>query len=213
MKLLRFLQSGEFIRVGGIAPIKVDVRIISATNQNLEKLIENNKFRSDLHYRINTVSINLPSLRERKDDIPLLIEHFLIKYSKEDNIPLKKISKEVYNVLYKYQWPGNVRELENLIRAVLVLSRGNIVNLQDLPAVIRQESVVTQEDGKNVSSSLEYSFKDIKEKAERDYLLSLLKKVEGNISKASKIAGFSRRHLYDKLKQYGIDPRQLKIEN
>ncbi len=213
MKLLRFLQSGEFIRVGGIAPIKVDVRIISATNQNLEKLIENNKFRSDLYYRINTVSINLPSLRERKDDIPLLIEHFLIKYSKEDNIPLKKISKEVYNVLYKYQWPGNVRELENLIRAVLVLSRGNIVNLQDLPAVIRQESVVTQEDGKNVSSSLEYSFKDIKEKAERDYLLSLLKKVEGNISKASKIAGFSRRHLYDKLKQYGIDPRQLKIEN
>ena len=206
MKLLRFLQSEEFIRVGGIAPIKVNVRIISATNKNLEKLIEESKFRNDLYYRVNAVSINLPPLRDRRDDIPSLVGHFLKKYSEEDNIPLKKISDEVYPVLYKYSWPGNVRELENLVRAMLVLSEGDVLKLKDLP------DYIVQTESKNIPFSSEYSFKEIKEKAERDYLVALLKKVEGNISKASKIAGFSRRHFYDKLKQYGIDTRKLKSD-
>lgn len=216
MKLLRFLQSGEFIRVGGIATIKVDVRIISATNKNLEKLIEEKKFRDDLYYRINTVSINIPLLRDRKDDVPLLIDHFLKKYSKEDNVPLKKISDETVRILCEYPWRGNVRELENLIRAVLVLSQGNTINTQDLPTVIRRTDKydsVTQESN-SVSPSFSeqegsFSFKQIREKAEKEYLIDTLKKTEGNISKASKLAGLSRRHLYDKIKQYGIEARKL----
>ena len=212
MKFLRFLQSGEFIRVGGIVPIKVDVRIISATNKNLEQLIKENKFRDDLYYRINTVAINLPPLKDRRDDIPLLIDHFLKKYSKEDNIPVKEFPDEVRHVLCKYPWPGNVRELENLIRALLVLSVGKSVRLKDLPATIAQAGqpdYIIQGDVKNVPSSSGYSFREIREKTERDYIISLLKKVKGNVSKASKIAGFSRRHFYDKLKQYGINPRKL----
>ncbi len=212
MKLLRFLQSGEFIRVGGITPINVDVRIISATNKNLEKLIEDNKFRSDLYYRINTVSINIPPLRDRKDDIPLLMDHFLKKYSKEDNIPLKKVSDDTYQALCRYSWPGNVRELENLVRAVLVLSDERVIKTKDLPATMRQAGLpayITKGTSKNISPSSvsngEYSFKEIREKAERDYLIDILKKAEGNISRASKVAGLSRRHFYDKIKQYGID--------
>jgi len=216
MKLLRFLQSEEFIRVGGTAPLKVDVRIISATNKNLEKLIEEKKFRDDLYYRINTVPINIPPLRDRRDDIPLLIDHFLKKYSKEDNVPLKKISDEALRILCEYPWRGNVRELENLIRAVLVLSKENTIKTEDLPPVIKQadrSDYITQE---NNSISLpssgqkeNFSFKQIREEAEKKYLIDILKQAQGNVSKASKLAGVSRRHFYDKLKQYGIEPRKL----
>jgi DNA-binding NtrC family response regulator len=216
MKLLRFLQSEEFIRVGGVAPIKVDVRIISATNKNLEKLIEEKKFRSDLYYRINTVSINIPPLRDRKDDIPLLIDHFLKKYSKEDNVPLKKVSDEVFRIICEYPWRGNVRELENLIRAVLVLSKGNVIKIEDLPSVIRQvdsSEFITQENNSLSSSGAgqqeSFSFKQIREKAEKTYLIDILKQAGGNISRASKLAGLSRRHFYDKLKQYGINQNKL----
>ncbi|MDD5455176.1 MAG: sigma-54 dependent transcriptional regulator [Candidatus Ratteibacteria bacterium] len=216
MKLLRFLQSEEFIRVGGTTPLKVDVRIISATNKNLDKLIEEKRFRDDLYYRINTVSINIPPLRDRKEDIPLLIDHFLKKYSKEDNIPIKKVSEEVLRVLCEYPWRGNVRELENLIRAALVLSKGNVIKIEDIPPVIRQADKSDSVTGKNniiPSPSSEqkesFSFKQIREKAEKEYLIYTLKKTAGNISKASKLAGLSRRHFYDKIQQYGINPRKL----
>lgn len=208
MKLLRFLQSGEFMRVGGVAPIKVNVRIISATNKNLEKLIKEDKFRRDLYYRINTVFVNIPPLRERKEDIPLLVSHFLQKYSKEDNIPPKKISDKALNALTKYDWPGNVRELENLIRAVMVLSDGDMIKIKDLPDKIWKESIPTNNRGVSAdaifSGREKESLGDIREKAEKDYFINLLKTVGGNISKASKIAGISRRHIYDKLKKYGI---------
>ncbi len=216
MKLLRFLQSGEFIRVGGTVPLKVDVRIISATNKNLEKLIEEKKFRDDLYYRINTVSINIPPLRERKGDIPLLTDHFIKKYSKEDNVPLKRISSETVQILCEYSWRGNVRELENLIRALLVLSKGNTINTEDLPPAIRQTDKYDTGTGEinNFSEQEEdLSFKQTREKAEKVYLIDTLKKAEGNISKASKLAGLSRRHFYDKLQQYGINPRKSKMEN
>ncbi|MBU1048345.1 MAG: sigma-54 dependent transcriptional regulator [Candidatus Omnitrophica bacterium] len=222
MKLLRFLQSEEFIRVGGIAPIKVDVRIISATNKNLEKLIEEKKFRDDLYYRINTVSINIPPLRDRKDDIPLLIDHFLKKYSKEDNVPLKKVSTEVFRIICEYPWRGNVRELENLIRAVLVLSKENIIKIEDLPPVIRRinshDASSQEHNDISLSSSGSeqketFSFKQIREKAEKEYLIYILRQAQGNITRASKLAGLSRRHFYDKLQQYGIEPRKLRIGN
>ncbi len=217
MKLLRFLQSEEFIRVGGTAPIKVDVRIVSATNKNLEKLIEEKIFRDDLYYRINTVSVDIPPLRKRKDDIPLLINNFLKKYSREDNVPLKKISEEASQILYLYSWPGNVRELENLVRAVLVLSKDNVIRTEDLPPVMKQthkNGFIPQEESTVSSSGQEeaHSFKQVREKAEKEYLIGAMKEAEGNISKASKLAGVSRRHFYDKLKQYGIKTRKPKIE-
>jgi len=208
MKLLRFLQSEEFVRVGGTASVKVDVRIISATNKNLEKLIEEKKFRDDLYYRINTVSINIPPLRDRKEDVPLLINHFLKKYSKEDNVPLKEISDETVRIFCEYSWRGNVRELENLIRALLVLSKGSKISTQDLPPVVRQtEKYISDEI--SLGEAENFSFKQIREKAEKEYLINTLRKAGGNISKASKLAGVSRRHFYDKLQQYGINPRRL----
>jgi len=210
MKLLRFLQSEEFVRVGGTASVKVDVRIISATNKNLEKLIEEKKFRDDLYYRINTVSINIPPLRDRKEDVPLLINHFLKKYSKEDNVPLKEISDETVRIFCEYSWRGNVRELENLIRALLVLSKGSKISTQDLPPVVRQtEKYISDEI--SLGEAENFSFKQIREKAEKEYLINTLRKAGGNISKASKLAGVSRRHFYDKLQQYGIKPKKLKI--
>jgi len=207
MKLLRFLQSGEFNRVGGVNPIKVNVRTVSATNKPLEELMKEGDFREDLYYRVNAVSINLPPLRERKEDIPLLVEHFMKKYSREEKISPKKISSSILNTLYQYKWPGNVRELENLIRSALVLSEGKVIREEDFSPYIRKEV------GKSelTSPPLEenHSLKDARGKVEKDYLLNILGKTDGNVSQASKLAGISRRYFYEKMKEYSIDPKKI----
>ncbi|HIE43646.1 MAG TPA: sigma-54-dependent Fis family transcriptional regulator [Candidatus Omnitrophica bacterium] len=207
MKLLRFLQSGEFIHLGGVNPIKVDVRIISATNKNLERLVEENKFRQDLYYRINTLSIHIPPLRERREDIPLLIEYFLKKYSREEGISPKRVSSKVLRVLCDYPWTGNVRELENLLRGTLVVCEGATIEMKDLPSHITGEE--TGEISPICDTGENYTLKEMKERVEKDYLIALLHRVNGNVSRASKLAGLSRRHFYDKLRQYSIEPRKL----
>lgn len=140
VKLLRVLQFGEFERIGGTKTIKVDVRVVTATNRNLEELIENSQFRQDLYYRINVISINLPALRERKEDIPLLIKHFIKKYSKENNKDVTDISKEAFNHLMHYHYPGNIRELENIIESSIVMSRGEIITINDFTPDIMASS-------------------------------------------------------------------------
>lgn len=133
-KLLRFLQNSEIIRIGSSKPIKVDVRIVSATNKNLEKLIGENKFRKDLFFRLNNVTLKMPSLKDRKEDIPLLIEYFLDKYSKLNNSKEKKvISNPALDKLMKYDFQGNIRELENIIQYIVLFSRKDIINTQDIP--------------------------------------------------------------------------------
>ena len=195
MKLLRVLQDGEFRGVGGTREIKVDVRIISATNKNLEDLIKERLFREDLYYRINVIAIDLPPLRERKDDITLLVKHFLAS---------KRISSEAMNLLINFDWPGNVRELENVIERAVALQEGPCILPEDLPEYI---SVGARRAVPLLVPALAIAgenFHEARTAFERDFLINILKKANGNISLASKKAGISRRHFYEKMKLYGI---------
>ena len=133
VKLLRVLELGEFMRVGGTETIKVDVRILAATNKNLEKSVEKGTFRKDLYYRLKAVTIFLPSLKERREDIPILAEHFIKEFGKENNIPNKGISPQAVKTLQEYSWPGNIRELKNLLESLIVLKKGEIIKQTDIP--------------------------------------------------------------------------------
>ena len=198
-KMLRFLQDGEFFRVGGTTPLKVNTRIISATNRDLEEEVKKGNFREDLYYRVQGVSIHLPPLRERKEDIPLLVEHFRKKYNREAGNRRKKFSREVMDRFLSYPWPGNVRELENVVRACLVLSDTETIQVEDLPPRLR---------GETHKKKTSLTLIEEREKSEREYLIRILRETGGNISRASRIAGISRRHFYKKLRDYGIEPEK-----
>jgi len=195
-KLLRFLQEHEIKRVGGTENIKVDVRVIAATNQELEPLIKEGNFREDLFYRLNVVSITLPPLRERKDDIPLLANHFLQKFSEEYGKLISHISPEALEILTQYSWPGNIRELENTIERALILSVHPIILPEDLPKKLidsvsakgtefpKMEGVPTPEKP--------LSLRDV----EKSYVLKVLRETRGNKTRAAEILGIDRTTLY-----------------
>ncbi len=193
--LLRVLEEKEFTRVGGNQPIKVDVRVISATNKDLRKAIENQEFREDLYYRLNVVNIELPPLRERKEDVPLLAQHFLNKFASENRKEICGFSPEATELLLDYGWPGNVRELENAIERAVILAKDSVIGVDDLP----QDNL-----------SLGYSIgskKSIKE-VEKEHILNVLRKTGDNYSEAARILGISRMTLYNKAKEYGFDVRK-----
>lgn len=204
MKLLRVLQEREFQRVGGTETIAVDVRIISATNKDLEKEVREQRFREDLYYRINVIPITLPPLRERKGDIPLLIENFLAKYrGKEREI---KISAEAKELFMNYHWPGNVRELENVIEGAIALSSGSIISAKDIalnigPATTRETAIAVNE---------VLTLKEAKEKLEEKFIKKALEKARGNVAQIGRELGLSRRHLYERMDHYGINPGAYK---
>jgi DNA-binding NtrC family response regulator len=187
-KLLRFLQEHEIKRVGGTESIKVDVRVIAATNQLLEPLVKNGRFREDLFDRLNVVSIALPSLRERKEDIPLLATHFLQRFSEENHKNISHISPEALEILIRYSWPGNVRELEHTIERAVILSIHPIILPEDLPGKIFEEV-------KGTALMLAGKPLALKE-VERQYVLKVLEEVKGNKKKASEILGIDRTTLY-----------------
>ncbi len=187
-KLLRFLQEHEIKRVGGTESIKVDVRIIAATNQPIEPLIKNGKFREDLFDRLNVISITLPPLRERREDIPLLAIHFLQRFSQENKKNISHFSPEALEILTKYSWPGNVRELENAIERAVILSTNPIILPEDLPKKICDEV-------KGVESKPLEELLPLKE-MERRYVLKVLEATRGNKKKASEILGIDRTTLY-----------------
>ncbi len=202
-KLLRFLQEGEILRLGSTKPFKVDVRIISATNRDLEKLVSENKFREDLFYRLNVVRIILPPLRERKEDIPLLVDFFLKNYSLKNKVPLKKITEEVMTFFMEYDWPGNVRELENVVESAATLSPTDVIDLEFIPEKIKNVKKYEKEvyEIKKNSPSELLPLSEI----EKDYILKILKITGNNKSKAAKILGIDRKTLRLKLKQYGVE--------
>jgi DNA-binding NtrC family response regulator len=187
-KLLRFLQEYEIKRVGGMESIKVDVRVITATNQPLDPLVKSGKFREDLFDRLNVVSITLPPLRERKEDIPLLAHHFLQKFSEENHKNISHISPEALEILTQYSWPGNVRELEHTIERAVILSIHPIILAEDLPAKmfgeIRETGILLPEKP--------LSLKEV----EKKYVLKVLEETKGNKKKASEILGIDRTTLY-----------------
>jgi len=195
-KLLRVLQEHEIKRVGGREIIKVDVRIIAATNKNLEQLVEEKKFREDLFYRLNVVSINLPSLRERADDISLLVDHFLRKYAAENQKPVSRVSQEALDLLKGYRWPGNVRELENVIERAVTLSRHTVIMPEDLPRRLRERPF--EEYISSLPAHLSLST------LEKLYIQKVLEETGGNKKKAANILGINRRTLYRMAARYGI---------
>lgn len=202
VKLLRFLQEKRFNRVGGSNFISVDVRVIAATNSDLENLLSEGKFREDLYYRLNVIPIFLPPLNERPDDIGPLIEHFIKKFSEKNNKKIEGISSEALSICLKYNWPGNVRELENAIENAVVLSEDSMIKPEDLPFYIN-----TKNDEKKfpeIAKQKGLSFRDQIEYAEKAILYNALEEADGNKTHAAKKLGFSIRTMRNKTRKYGL---------
>ena len=201
-KLLRVLQEREFTRIGGTQPIKVDVRIIAATNQNVEDLVRQGRFREDLYYRINVIALYLPPLRDRAQDIPLLAKHFLAKRIEEEKLPLQEFSKEVLELLTRYSWPGNVRELENVVEQAIVWSRGATIAPEHLPAIFRTDtrSSSLREDTLSGRLSLEKAVMEF----EKEIILDTLKRTNYVQTHAAAALGISRRMLKYRMDTLGI---------
>ncbi|MEQ1792582.1 MAG: sigma-54 dependent transcriptional regulator [Nitrospira sp.] len=202
VKLLRVMQDQEVRRVGGTASVKVDVRIIAATNRDLEQLVREDKFRDDLFYRLNVVRITLPSLVDRKEDIPMLAHHFLQKYVGGTPSGVRGFLPETMALLKEYRWPGNVRELENAVERAVSLSHGPLVTPDDLPESIRtaaplEAKATSVSEGDEVCLTLE--------EVEKRHLIRVLKEMKGNKVKAAKILGIDRRTLYRMAERFGLD--------
>jgi len=202
VKLLRVLQEGEFRPVGANDVKKVDVRIIAATHRNLFQLVADGKFREDLYYRLKVVSLEIPPLRERKSDIPDLVNYFLEKYSKKNNKQVSHLSKAAMNALDTYQWPGNIRELENTIERAVALSNTAEIDTDDLPReVLVQTQTIPQGATVLDPSSQQASLEDL----EKQHIVKTLEQVRYNKSRAAELLGIDRATLYRKAQKYGID--------
>jgi transcriptional regulator with GAF, ATPase, and Fis domain len=196
-KILRFLQEGEFYRIGGKKPIKVDVRVISATNRDLEKEVKENRFREDLFYRLNTITLRMPPLRKRTEDIPLLVDYCL-KNSRFGGVSqqIKKVDPRVYEALSHYDWPGNIRELQNTIERLKILAENQEIRLEDIPFNIRMPKAKADSGDFSVDMSLE----DV----EKAHILRALSFHQGNKTRTAQSLGITIKTLYNKLHRYGI---------
>lgn len=199
-RVLRALQEQRFTRVGGADNIEVDVRIIAATNIEPEKAIAQGRFREDLYYRLNVIPIHLPSLRERKTDIPLLLDHFLREAAKENQIPIKRFSAGAMDLLQMYPWPGNVRELKNVVERLSIMSQDEEITTDTVNEHMRPTGKPGQE-GQALGD-----LKKARDDFERTYIIQALKQSDRNITRAAKFLGMDRTNLHRKLKALGIDP-------
>lgn len=208
VKLLRVLQEREFERVGGNRTIHVDVRIIAATNQDLEAQVEEKRFRKDLFYRLNVIPIVIPPLRERRSDIPLLIDHFLTRFNQSKHTEIAGLAPDVLHMLTEYDWPGNIRELENMIERLVVLKKRGVLSVDDLPEKIcrkplgldlKEQFIRFSEDGINLSREVE--------QYEKHLIMEALRKANGVTSRAAQLLHLNRTTLVEKLKRKGVDPR------
>ncbi len=202
VKLLRVLQEKEFERVGGNETIRANVRVITATNRNLERLMEKEQFREDLYYRLNVFPILIPPLRERKSDVLLLADHFVGKYSEANHTEIRRISTPAIDLLVNYHWPGNVRELENCIERAVLLSVDEVIHSHHLPPSLQSaESTDTR-----VSGSLQESLDNL----ERELLMDSLKSTKGNMAKAARLLKVSERIMGLRVQKHGVDPRAFR---
>jgi len=217
VKLLRVLQEREFERVGGSKTIKVDVRILAATNKNLEKETKAGNFREDLFYRLNVIPLHIPSLRERPEDIPLLVDYFLSFFSRKRKRENIRIVQEVLHLFLKYPWPGNVREIENLIERLIILSEDGLITLKDLPQRFQELQGVPREEEQESQLRLAESSREILlpdqgvdinslvEEVERNLIRQAIRKSKGVKSKAAELLGLKRTTLLEKMKKLEID--------
>jgi two-component system response regulator HydG len=202
VKLLRALQEREITRVGGEEVIKVDVRVIAATNKDLIQEIESERFREDLYYRLNVVTLNVPLLRERKEDIPLLAQHFLSTFAEKNRKQIKGFTPQAMDQLLKYDWPGNVRELMNAVERAVVLSRSEYLDEQDLPLVIKNALPDEEKSPSRYAVPADLPLEDV----EKATILKTLESTDGNKSEAARRLGITRKTLHKKLKKYGMMP-------
>ncbi len=203
VKLLRVLEEGVFERVGDTRSYKADVRIIAATNQDLPELVKKKEFREDLYWRLNVITLHLPPLRQRTDDIPLLVDHFLKKY-RERMRPLDRgfnaegVDQVAMEKMREYDWPGNIRELQNAIERAMILGRSGIIRIEDLPEPVRQKK--SPRNGKEGGLSLKQALQE----PEKDLIVNALRRSNGNCSRAADRLGINRTTLYKKIKLYGL---------
>jgi Nif-specific regulatory protein len=202
VKLLRVLQEREFERLGGVRPIKVNVRLVAATNQDLEAAVKAGVFREDLYYRLNVFSIYLPPLRERRPDVPLLADHFVEKYAAAHGKDVRRIATTAIDMLMSYHWPGNVRELENCIERAVLVCEGGAIHAHHLPPTLQTAEV----SGTLPRLSLEAAVSSY----EKDLILDALKSARGNRAKAARLLDSTERILGYKVRKYGIDGRRFR---
>ncbi|MGZ6125243.1 MAG: sigma-54 interaction domain-containing protein, partial [Myxococcales bacterium] len=202
VKLLRVLQEREFERLGGTETVRVDVRLVVATNRDLETSMAEKQFREDLYYRLNVFSIFVPPLRDRKPDIMLLADHFLAKYSRQHKRQIRRISTPAIDMLVSYHWPGNVRELENTLERAVVTCDGQVIHGHHLPPTLQ----TAEASGTMVQTSLA----DAVEQYEKDMIVDALKSARGNRAKAARLLGTTERIMGYKVRKYGIDPGRFR---
>jgi two-component system nitrogen regulation response regulator NtrX len=198
-KLLRAIQDGEFERLGDEQATRVDVRVVASTNSDLEAEVQQGRFRADLFYRLNVVRIDVPPLRARKEDIPLLVDHFLAVFCAENAKPAKTLSADALAAFLAYDWPGNVRELRNMIERLVIMIPGEVIGADDLPAPLRADEALAGE-------ARERSLREARDGFERAYILAELRAQGWNMTRTAERLGIERSHLYRKIKAYGITP-------
>jgi len=203
IKLLRVLEEQEIKRLGSATPVKIDVRIVVATNRNLKEMVDEGRFREDLYYRLNVISITLPPLRDRREDIPLLVDHFIRFYSSKVGKIVKGVSPEVIGLFYNYHWPGNVRELENIIERATVLASGETIGLTDLPPTL-----VGFKGGEEETLQKALKGDMTLKEMEKAFILSKLKQHSWNQAKVARELGIGRNTLWRKLKEYGLKTQE-----
>lgn len=212
VKLLRFLQEKEVQRVGGIHPVRVDVRVIAATNRNLQQMVEEGTFREDLYYRLNIVGIRLPSLRQRMEDVPDLVRHFLIRYAREMDSPVQYLAPETLERLLDYDWPGNIRQLQNVVCRSVVMASGTILLPEHLPPLGREErqaeGPVSPEFILKESFPPGFSVRDVLRRAEMQAMKWVLNRTSGNKAQAARLLDMSRKAFVYKCQEYGLDEEE-----
>src|SRR5881227_2610432 len=199
-KLLRALQEREIRRVGGTRPIRIDVRVVAATNRDLRAMVADGRFRDDLYYRINVLSIDVPPLRERRDDIPVLIDYFLRKHTRNTSRLIRGLTPDARTVMLDYAWPGNVRQLESAIERAILLAENDLITVEDLPLEVRQEARPAGEGGGFKLPAEGISFEEF----ERALILQAMERTDYNITKAAKLLGLTFRTLQYRLEKFGI---------
>ncbi len=220
-KLLRLIQESEYRPLGYSKNLKADIRVVAATNNDLQNLVKKNTFREDLFYRLNVIPFHIPPLRERKEDIPILIKHFVKKYSREHNKIIKEIPVEVMNVLVSYTWPGNIRELENKIQQLVVMSTSSVISAKDIQLTMRGSiskelvfehlnDVKEKINNQSQSETFNEARKRVCDLFEKSYLTQLLSTYKGDMVSAAKKAGKSRTALWNLLKKQNLSPKQFR---
>jgi DNA-binding NtrC family response regulator len=205
-RLLSAIQHQSFLRVDGVKPVQINVRIIAATSRDIVKAVKAGQMRDDLYYHLNVVPIEVPPLRNHREDIPELVEYYVNVFANKENLPYRKFSVGALNRLRNYSWPGNIRELKNVVQRLLILGSGDDVDTSDIDAAL---ATAATQSGSSDIHGLDLPLKSARERFERAYLEHQLRMAGGNVSQVAARSGLERTHLYRKLKSLGIDPKAI----